>query len=90
MPGTNGARPGVWVTEYSDFSAKYGLAYKLSYGHTGAAFNDGTKMVWDSDLKYVSLLYLHAAKHTCVPIMFEGGMLFFGECLGSVVGFQLL
>jgi polo-like kinase 1 len=53
MPGTNGARPGVWVTEYSDFSAKYGLAYKLSYGHTGAAFNDGTKMVWDSDLNRV-------------------------------------
>jgi polo-like kinase 1 len=41
-------KPSVWVTEYSDFTAKYGLAYRLSYGHIGAAFNDGTKMVWDS------------------------------------------
>lgn len=56
MPGSSTTRPGVWVTEYSDFSAKYGLAYKLSYGHTGAAFNDGTKMVWDSEMNCVEYL----------------------------------
>jgi polo-like kinase 1 len=43
--------PTVWITEYSDFSAKYGLAYSLSNGCTGAAFNDGTKMVMDSNGK---------------------------------------
>eukprot|EP00993_Chasmostoma_nieuportense_P002446 NODE_323_length_2410_cov_13.563294_g301_i0.p1 GENE.NODE_323_length_2410_cov_13.563294_g301_i0~~NODE_323_length_2410_cov_13.563294_g301_i0.p1 ORF type:complete len:702 (+),score=150.91 NODE_323_length_2410_cov_13.563294_g301_i0:56-2107(+) len=40
-------KPTVWVSEYSDFSAKYGLAFKLSNGHTGSAFNDGTKMTCD-------------------------------------------
>eukprot|EP00668_Euglena_longa_P035297 GGOE01045343.1.p1 GENE.GGOE01045343.1~~GGOE01045343.1.p1 ORF type:complete len:684 (-),score=123.38 GGOE01045343.1:469-2520(-) len=49
-------KPCVWVTEYSDFTAKYGLAYKLSYGHTGAAFNDGTKMVWDSEANRVDYI----------------------------------
>eukprot|EP00667_Euglena_gracilis_P003491 EG_transcript_3500 len=49
-------KPSVWVTEYSDFTAKYGLAYKLSYGHTGAAFNDGTKMVWDSEVNRVDYI----------------------------------
>jgi polo-like kinase 1 len=39
--------PTVWVTDYADFSAKYGLAYKLSTGHTGVHFNDSTKMVWE-------------------------------------------
>lgn len=39
--------PAMWVTEYADFSGKYGLAYKLSSGHTGVHFNDSTKMVWE-------------------------------------------
>ncbi|EPY32471.1 polo-like kinase 1 [Angomonas deanei] len=39
--------PDVWVTECADFSSKYGMCYKLSSGHTGAHFNDSTKMVWE-------------------------------------------
>jgi polo-like kinase 1 len=39
--------PAVWVTDYADFSAKYGLAYRLSSGHTGVHYNDSTKMVWE-------------------------------------------
>ncbi|EPY26200.1 polo-like kinase 1 [Strigomonas culicis] len=42
-----GPGPGVWVTECADFSAKYGLCYRLNTGHTGAHFNDSTKMVWE-------------------------------------------
>jgi polo-like kinase 1 len=39
--------PTVWVTDYADFSQKYGLTYKLSSGHTGVHFNDSTKMAWE-------------------------------------------
>ncbi|EKF28498.1 protein kinase, putative,polo-like protein kinase, putative [Trypanosoma cruzi marinkellei] len=39
--------PSVWVTDYADFSAKYGLCYRLSTSHTGVHFNDSTKMVWE-------------------------------------------
>eukprot|EP00760_Papus_ankaliazontas_P000083 PhM_4_TR10022/c1_g1_i1/m.94920/K06631/PLK1; polo-like kinase 1 len=39
--------PTVWVTDYADFSHKYGLAYRLSTGNTGVHYNDNTKMVWD-------------------------------------------
>jgi polo-like kinase 1 len=41
------AAPSVWITDFADFSAKYGLAYRLSSGHTGVHFNDSTKMVWE-------------------------------------------
>lgn len=39
--------PLVWVTSCADFSSKYGLCYRLNTGHTGAHFNDSTKMVWE-------------------------------------------
>ncbi|KEG13852.1 protein kinase [Trypanosoma grayi] len=39
--------PPVWVTDYADFSAKYGLCYRLNTGHTGVHYNDSTKMVWE-------------------------------------------
>lgn len=39
--------PEVWVTECADFSSKYGMCYRLSTGHTGAHYNDSTKMVWE-------------------------------------------
>jgi polo-like kinase 1 len=42
------APPTVWVTDYADFSNKYGsLSYRMSSGHTGVHFNDSTKMVWE-------------------------------------------
>ncbi|RNF19555.1 putative protein kinase, putative,polo-like protein kinase [Trypanosoma conorhini] len=40
--------PSVWVTDYADFSARYGLCYRLSTSHTGVHFNDSTKMVWEA------------------------------------------
>ncbi|KAG5508199.1 hypothetical protein JKF63_05454 [Porcisia hertigi] len=39
--------PAVWVTQCADFSSKYGMAYRLSTGQTGAHFNDSTKIVWE-------------------------------------------
>nr|AAY45993.1 putative polo-kinase [Leishmania mexicana] len=41
------APPPVWVTQCADFSSKYGMAYRLSTGQTGAHFNDSTKIVWE-------------------------------------------
>eukprot|EP00756_Hemistasia_phaeocysticola_P017739 Hpha_TRINITY_DN15552_c1_g6::TRINITY_DN15552_c1_g6_i1::g.106390::m.106390/K06631/PLK1; polo-like kinase 1 len=49
--------PQLWVTEYADFTAKYGLAYRLSNGQTGVHYNDSTKMVWDfnsGNVEYVA------------------------------------
>lgn len=39
--------PTAWVTDYADFSSKYGLAYRMNSGHTGVHYNDSTKMVWE-------------------------------------------
>lgn len=46
-PHTQLVAPSIWITDYADFSSKYGLTYKLSSGHTGVHFNDSTKMVWE-------------------------------------------
>eukprot|EP00756_Hemistasia_phaeocysticola_P018354 Hpha_TRINITY_DN15587_c1_g6::TRINITY_DN15587_c1_g6_i1::g.108459::m.108459/K06631/PLK1; polo-like kinase 1 len=37
----------VWVVEYADFTAKYGMAFRTSDDRVGVHFNDGTKMAWD-------------------------------------------
>jgi len=58
--GPGGVCPGgptVWVTEYADFSHKYGLAYRLNTGNTGVHYNDNTKMIWDhgsNNVEYVA------------------------------------
>lgn len=57
----------VWITEYADFTAKYGLAYKLSWGHIGALFNDGTKMVWDPDSGRVEYIFRNREKRDALP-----------------------
>mmetsp|Transcript_9358 Transcript_9358/g.34670 ORF Transcript_9358/g.34670 Transcript_9358/m.34670 type:complete len:679 (-) Transcript_9358:170-2206(-) len=45
--------PTIWVSQWADFSQKYGLAYKLNTNQTGAHFNDATKMVWYHDTNSV-------------------------------------
>ena len=37
--------PRQWVTQYVDYTSKYGLGYLLSDGSTGVYFNDSTKIV---------------------------------------------
>jgi polo-like kinase 1 len=39
----------VWVTQWGDFTTKYGLAYRLNSGVTGAHFNDASKLIWDHE-----------------------------------------
>lgn len=39
--------PTAWVTDYADFSNKYGLSYRMNSGHTGVHYNDSTKMMWE-------------------------------------------
>mmetsp|Transcript_109011 Transcript_109011/g.188733 ORF Transcript_109011/g.188733 Transcript_109011/m.188733 type:complete len:915 (-) Transcript_109011:2719-5463(-) len=49
--------PSAWVSEYADFSSKYGLAYKFSNGCIGVRFNDSTHMIWNwltGDVEYIS------------------------------------
>ncbi|KAK7198714.1 polo-like protein kinase [Novymonas esmeraldas] len=46
-PASEVPPPPVWVTCCADFSAKYGMVYRLNTGQTGAHFNDCTKMVWE-------------------------------------------
>ena len=40
--------PAIWVTECTDFTANYGLAYRLSNGQIGVHFNDNSKMTYDT------------------------------------------
>jgi polo-like kinase 1 len=37
-------KPKVWITDFVDYSNKYGIGYNLSNGRVGVYFNDGTKM----------------------------------------------
>ena len=41
--------PKIWVTQWLDYSAKYGLGYLLSNGTVGIHFNDGTKILISPD-----------------------------------------
>ena len=41
--------PDVWVTQWVDYSAKYGLGYLMSNGSVGVYFNDSSKIVMASD-----------------------------------------
>jgi len=65
VPASQPAIPGPthWITEYADFSHKYGMAYKLNTGHYGCHFNDVTKMVWESDVTDV-VEYISRVKQT--------------------------
>ena len=72
--------PTVWVTDYADFSNRYGLAYRLSTGHTGCHFNDNTKLIWEHSTNRAE--YYSREKTTingqqvvadkCEPMMMEG------------------
>lgn len=41
--------PTQWVTQYVDYTSKYGLGYLLVDGSTGVYFNDSTKIVLGSE-----------------------------------------
>ncbi|KAL4504560.1 hypothetical protein ABPG72_010006 [Tetrahymena utriculariae] len=49
----------VWVTQWVDYSAKYGLGYLLSNGCSGVFFNDSTKVILDpttNNIEYIERL----------------------------------
>lgn len=48
----DGSRNNLWVTQYVDYSAKYGLGYLLSNGTSGVIFNDTTKIILDTKGEY--------------------------------------
>lgn len=59
--------PTVFVSHYADFSSRYGMAYKLSTGHTGVHFNDNTKMIWEPSAAASSRVeYYTRARETAV------------------------
>ncbi|EGR33498.1 polo-like kinase 1, putative [Ichthyophthirius multifiliis] len=50
----------VWVIQWVDYSAKYGLGYILSNGHSGVFFNDSTKIILDpssNQIEYMERKY---------------------------------
>jgi polo-like kinase 1 len=48
--------PDIWVSQWADFSSKYGLAYKLNNGFVGAHYNDSTKLMWRTNLSQVDYM----------------------------------
>lgn len=45
----------VWISQWVDYSNKYGMGYLLNTGHTGMYFNDATKIILNrngSDIEY--------------------------------------
>lgn len=43
--------PTPLVSRWVDYTSKYGLGYRLTNGQFGALFNDGTSMIYLSNLK---------------------------------------
>lgn len=43
------SRPSIWISEWVDYSSKYGMGYLLSDGSVGVYFNDSTKIILASD-----------------------------------------
>ena len=41
--------PDVWVTNWVDYSTKYGLGYLLSNGAVGVFYNDSSKIISHED-----------------------------------------
>uniref|UniRef100_A0AC35FVM7 Serine/threonine-protein kinase PLK n=1 Tax=Panagrolaimus sp. PS1159 TaxID=55785 RepID=A0AC35FVM7_9BILA len=44
--------PIYWVSKWIDYSAIYAFAYQLCDGSQGASFNDGSKLIMDSNKEY--------------------------------------
>ena len=42
--------PKLWVTNWLDYSSKYGLGYKLNNGNYGVFFNDCTNIILNTEL----------------------------------------
>lgn len=49
-------RSSVWVSQWADFTSKYGLAYRLNNGVTGAHFNDASKLVWNHETGQINYI----------------------------------
>lgn len=45
------------MTQYVDYSTKYGLGYLLSNGSSGVVFNDTTKIILDPKGSYFEYIY---------------------------------
>lgn len=53
----DGSKNNLWVSQYVDYTSKYGLGYLLSNGSSGVVFNDGTKIVLDPKGTYLEYIY---------------------------------
>jgi polo-like kinase 1 len=53
----------VWVSQWADFTNKYGLAYRLNSGMTGAHFNDSSKMVWNHETGQIDYIERKKPSH---------------------------
>ena len=46
----------VYVTKFVDYSGKYGLGYKLSNNNYGACFNDSSKIIYEPNNEYFTII----------------------------------
>ena len=52
------AEPGIWVTKWVDYTAKYGLGFLTCNGSVGIYFNDSSKIILNSRVRRRTLLSL--------------------------------
>lgn len=54
----------TWVTQWLDFSFKYGMGFTMSNGVSGVFFNDNTKILSSGDNQTIKYVYRSLAKGT--------------------------
>lgn len=58
----------VWVTHYVDYSNKYGLGYLMCDGSIGMYFNDGTKIILESNGEWFEYIErVHTSHYPKLP-----------------------
>ena len=54
--GNDNEGPAVWISQWIDYSKKYGIGYMMSNNNVGAYFNDNTKIINDSSGKFLQYI----------------------------------
>ncbi|KAG2523484.1 hypothetical protein JM16_002255 [Phytophthora kernoviae] len=57
----------LWVSQWVDYTSKYGIGYMLSNGASGVYYNDSTKMISSADGRVFEYIGRQSSEHAGVP-----------------------
>lgn len=57
----------LWISQWVDYTSKYGIGYMLSTGGSGVYFNDSTKMISSADGRVFEYIERQSGEHAGKP-----------------------